>query len=90
MDFYFLLWVNSAVWFAISTVVNKYYWKYTGFKDEMYLFLKYVIHRKNKESTSARINKLDSRKERNSKNINLISKNTYEERLNNPGRQVKS
>lgn len=88
--FLFSLLVNSAAWFAISTVVNKYYWKYTGFKDEMYLFSKYVIHRKNKESTSARISKLDSRKERNNNNINLISKNTDEERLNDPGRQVKS
>jgi hypothetical protein len=88
--FLFSLVLNSAAWFAISTVVNKYYWKYTGFKDEMYLFSKYVIHRKNKESTSARISKLDSRKERNNKNINLISKNTDEERLNDPGRQVES
>jgi hypothetical protein len=88
--FLFSLVVNSAVWFAISTVVNKYYWKHTGFKDEIYLFSKYVIHRKNKESTGARINKLDSRRERNSKNIDLISKNTDEERLNDPGRQVKS
>jgi hypothetical protein len=29
--------VNSVIWFVISTVVNKYYWNYTGFKEEMYL-----------------------------------------------------
>jgi hypothetical protein len=28
---------NSAIWFVISTVVNKYYWNYTGFREEMYL-----------------------------------------------------
>jgi hypothetical protein len=46
--FLFSIVVNSAAWFAISTVVNKYYWNYTGFKDEMYLVSKYVIHRKNR------------------------------------------
>ena len=46
-----LLWVlifydgNSIAWFVISAVVNKYYWNYTGFKDEMYLIKKYAIHR---------------------------------------------
>ncbi len=29
--------VNSAIWFAISYFVNRFYWKYTGFKEEMYL-----------------------------------------------------
>ena len=29
--------VNSAIWFVISTIVNKYYWDYTGFKEETYL-----------------------------------------------------
>ncbi len=40
--------VNSAVWFLISTIINKYYWNYTGFKDEMYLVSKYIINRKKK------------------------------------------
>ena len=35
--FLFSIVVNSIAWFVISTVVNKYYWNYTGFKDEMYL-----------------------------------------------------
>ena len=35
--FIFSIIVNSASWFVISTVVNKYYWNYTGFKEEMYL-----------------------------------------------------
>jgi hypothetical protein len=44
--FLFSIVVNSAMWFAISTIVNKYYWHYTGFKDEFYLVSKYIINRK--------------------------------------------
>jgi hypothetical protein len=29
--------VNSAIWMLISFIVNKYYYKSTGFKDEKYL-----------------------------------------------------
>ena len=29
--------VNSASWMFISFIINKYYWKSTGFKDEKYL-----------------------------------------------------
>ena len=42
--------VNSVMWFAISTVINKYYWHYTGFKDELFLVSKYIIHRKKSDS----------------------------------------
>jgi hypothetical protein len=35
--FIFSIIVNSAIWFVISTVVNKYYYNYTGFKEEMNL-----------------------------------------------------
>jgi hypothetical protein len=44
--FLFSIIVNSAIWFAISTVVNKYYWHYTGFREEMSLASKYIINRK--------------------------------------------
>ena len=43
--FLFSIIVNSVAWFVISTVVNKYYWNYTGFKDEMYLVSKYITKR---------------------------------------------
>ena len=43
--FLFTIVVNSVIWFVISTIVNKHYWHYTGFRDEMYLFKKYVINR---------------------------------------------
>jgi p-aminobenzoyl-glutamate transporter AbgT len=41
--------VNSAIWFLISTIINKYYWHYTGFKDEMRLASKYIVNRKKKQ-----------------------------------------
>ena len=35
--FLFSIIVNSASWMLISFIVNKYYYKSTGFKDEKYL-----------------------------------------------------
>jgi hypothetical protein len=35
--FLFSIIVNSASWMLISFIVNKYYYKLTGFKDEKYL-----------------------------------------------------
>jgi uncharacterized membrane protein AbrB (regulator of aidB expression) len=35
--FLFSIIVNSAIWIFISFIVNKYYYKTTGFKDEKYL-----------------------------------------------------
>jgi p-aminobenzoyl-glutamate transporter AbgT len=40
--FLFSIVVNSIIWFVISTIVNKYYWHYTGFRDEMALASKYI------------------------------------------------
>ena len=40
--FLFTIIVNSIIWFAISTLVNKFYWKYTGFKEEFQLAKKYI------------------------------------------------
>ncbi len=89
--FLFSIVVNSAIWFVISTVFNKYYWKYTGFRDEMQLISKYSIHRKKKESANVGINKLDNRKEENNGNKDTISKNTdNEEKIDNLGSPLKS
>ncbi|MDQ4074397.1 MAG: hypothetical protein M3162_08865 [Thermoproteota archaeon] len=44
--FLFSIIVNSIAWFAISTIVNKYYWNYTGFGDEKRLLSKYITNRK--------------------------------------------
>ena len=48
--FLFTMVVNSIIWFIISMIINKYYWHYTGFRDEIFLFRKYVMDR-NKTST---------------------------------------
>ena len=88
--FLFSIVVNSAVWFVISTVVNKYYWNYTGFKDEMHLLSKYITHRKKKESTNARINKPGIRIEGDNGKTDTMSKNIDDDTIDNHGRQVKS
>ena len=88
--FLFSIVVNSAIWFAISTVVNKYYWKYTGFRDEMYLVSKYVVHRKKKESADSGIDKAVNMKEGNKGNTDSVSKNTGDERIDNLGSPIKS
>ena len=36
--FLFSIVVNSAIWMAISYIVNKYDYKSRGFKDEKYLY----------------------------------------------------
>jgi hypothetical protein len=51
--FLFSIIVNSVAWFVISTVVNKYYWNYTGFKDEMYLVSKYITKRQKNKPTNS-------------------------------------
>ena len=48
--FIFSIIVNSIIWFVISTLVNKYYWKYTGFKEEFQLVSKYIGRIKKKKS----------------------------------------
>jgi hypothetical protein len=61
--FLFSIIVNSVAWFVISTVVNKYYWNYTGFKDEMYLVSKYVTKRqKNRPKDGQEIRYTDHKK----------------------------
>lgn len=50
--FLFSIIVNSILWFVISTVVDKYYWQYTGFKDEMRLISKYLLHKKDVNTKS--------------------------------------
>ncbi|CAN5883490.1 hypothetical protein BH23THE1_BH23THE1_14410 [soil metagenome] len=61
--FLFTIIVNSIVWFAISTIVNKYYWHYTGFKEEFQLISKYVGRIRKRKSKNNFANKLDNYKE---------------------------
>ena len=65
--------VNSAIWFAISTIVNKYYWHYTGFKDEFYLVSKYIVHRNKNKAENA--HKTFNRESQNSSDIESLSEN---------------
>ncbi|MBA3977591.1 MAG: hypothetical protein H0X50_05290 [Nitrosopumilus sp.] len=61
--FLFSIIVNMVAWFVIPTVVNKYYWNYTGFKDEMYLVSKYITKRqKNIPKGDQEINYPDHKK----------------------------
>jgi hypothetical protein len=87
--FLFSIIVNSIIWFLISTVVNKYYWHYTGFKDEFYLASKYFVHR-NKTKTE---NDYDANKKEyqnnNSSNLKPLSK-INDNRTNNIGSPIKS
>ena len=48
--FLFTIIVNSIIWFVISTLVNKIYWKYTGFKEEFQLISKYIGRIKKRKS----------------------------------------
>jgi hypothetical protein len=57
--FLFSIIVNSIIWFAISTLVNKFYWKYTGFKEEFQLVSKYIGRIKKRKSKNSFIIKDD-------------------------------
>jgi hypothetical protein len=48
--FFFTIIVNSIIWWVISYIVNKYYWKSSGLNDQKYL-LKYAMSKikKNKK-----------------------------------------
>lgn len=83
--FLFAIVVNSLVWFILSTIVNKYYWHYTGFKDEMCLISKYLIHRKDAKTKTNNLNGYISLKEDSSIPSSNIS-NSMSEKLrdNNP------
>jgi p-aminobenzoyl-glutamate transporter AbgT len=62
--FLFSIVVNSVAWFVISTVVNKYYWNYTGFKEEMYLISKYLAKiQKNKPGGAQKTNNTGYKKD---------------------------
>jgi len=75
--------VNSTIWFAISTFVNKYYWHYIGFKDEFYLASKYIAHMKNKDSKNNNIIKVEFKKEECNISMNSISKDMDKAKIDN-------
>jgi predicted tellurium resistance membrane protein TerC len=84
--------VNSVMWFAISTVINKYYWHYTGFKDELYLVSKYIIHRKKNNSKNIQdIGIADgyNGKENNNNKKDSLLKNADDDNTRNNGSPLK-
>jgi p-aminobenzoyl-glutamate transporter AbgT len=44
--FPFTIVVNSVIWYGISYVINKYYWKNTGLNDQKYL-IQYALSKIN-------------------------------------------
>ena len=91
--FLFSIIVNSIIWFIISTIVNKYYWHYTGFKDEKKLIYEYIINRKNNKS---KINLNDNFKSKDKRvgegshsDIDFSSKNTDDDKTDNIGSPIK-
>jgi len=87
--FLFSIIVNSTIWFAISTFVNKYYWHYTGFRDEFYLASKYIAHMKNKDSINNTIAKVEFKKEDVSVSKNSILKDIDKAKINHNGNNSK-
>ena len=57
--FLFTIIVNSIIWFVISILFNKFYWNYTGFKEEFQIVSKYIgrIRKKKPNSNFATTNK---------------------------------
>jgi ABC-type transport system involved in Fe-S cluster assembly fused permease/ATPase subunit len=87
--FLFSIIVNSTIWFAISTFVNKYYWHYTGFRDEFYLASKYIAHMKNKDSINNTIAKVEFKKEDVSVSKNSILIDIDKAKINHNGNNSK-
>ncbi len=90
--FLFSIIVNSIAWFIISTVVNKYYWNYTGFRDEMFFVSKYITHRKKNGSKDTHDHiKVEDNKKVAGSNIKMDSnpKNLNDDKNDNIGSPIK-
>jgi len=68
--FLFTIIVNSISWFVISTLVNKYYWNYTGFKEEFQLILKYMSRIRKSKSKINITNRVDNHREKDNTDYN--------------------
>ena len=91
--FLFSIIVNSIIWFVISTIVNKYYWHYTGFKDEMRLISKYLMPKKGNTKSNNIVNGYSTRTDSNitsTDNIpSSISEKIENNNINNIGSPIK-
>ncbi|WP_458720669.1 hypothetical protein [Candidatus Nitrosocosmicus sp. R] len=81
--------VNSIIWFVISTLVNKYYWKYTIFKEEFQLISKYTSHIKKKKSENEFNNEKDKHTEGENTNNYFSSSIKCNNQTDNLGRPLK-
>ena len=88
--FLFTIIVNSIVWFAISTLVNKFYWKYTGFKEEFQLVSKYIGLIKKKKSKNNYIVKDDKHTEGENVKTDFSLNKTDSKKTDNLGSPIKS
>ena len=90
--FLFSIIVNSIIWFTISTIINKFYWHYTGFRDEFYLVSKYIVHRKkNKPNNVSDMDKIAYKNDfHNTNNLQSLSKSTDNDNAGNIGSPIKS
>jgi len=88
--FLFTIIVNSIVWFAISTLVNKFYWKYTGFKEEFQLVSKYIGLIKKKKSKNNHIVKDDKHTEGENVKTDFSLNKTDSKKTDNLGSPIKS
>ena len=82
--------VNSVIWFVISTLVNKYYWKYTGFKEEFHLISKYIDRIRKRNSINNSALKLYEYKEEDNIHRYFSSTNGGNERSDNLGSPTKN
>jgi p-aminobenzoyl-glutamate transporter AbgT len=87
--FLFTIIVNSIAWFVISTLVNKYYWKYTGFKEEFQLISKYIGRIKKRKSKNNLAIKLDDHKEEDNTDRWYFSIDKRNNKTDNLGRSSK-
>ena len=83
--FLFAIIVNSIIWFVISTLVNKFYWKYTGFKEEFQLISKYIGRIKKKKPNNNFVAKDDEDEEGQNISNDLSSNDNRNKETDNLG-----
>ena len=88
--FLFTIIVNSIVWFAISTIVNKFYWKYTGFKEEFQLVKKYIGRIRKSKSKNNFISNEDTHTEVENVKTDFSLNNTDSKKTDNLGSPIKT
>ena len=88
--FLFTIVLNSIIWFVISTFVNKYYWNYTGFKEEYHLISKYIDRIRKRNSINDSALKLDYYKEEDNIDRHFSTTDEDEERSDNLGSPTKN